>query len=141
MKVIKLQEAHPLYEMAVINPSLCKKLKIQVEVEQRDEGPIPHLHCYHSKERNPRECSFIRLDKPEYTDFHKQNKKLDRKQKKEFLQVMNEIIEVGFGENTMQMTGYEFAVFTWVTTYENGDYSKFNVSKNKKLVIPDYNLL
>lgn len=31
--------------MAIINPTLCKNASIQIEVEQRNEGPIPHCMC------------------------------------------------------------------------------------------------
>ena len=64
-------ENQSLKEMAIINPRLCNQLTIQVEIEQRDEGPIPHVHVYHDKTRNPKECSYIRLDKCAYSEHHK----------------------------------------------------------------------
>ena len=42
-------EFESLNEMAIINPKMCKQLSIQVEVEQRDEGPVPHVHVYLDK--------------------------------------------------------------------------------------------
>ena len=45
-------EFESLNEMAIINPKMCKQLSIQVEVEQRDEGPVPHVHVYLDKTRN-----------------------------------------------------------------------------------------
>lgn len=60
----------PIEAMSIINPKLCRNLAIQVEVEQRDEGEIPHLHVYHDKTRNPKKCSYVRLDKAEYSPHH-----------------------------------------------------------------------
>ena len=76
-----------LVEMAVINPDFCKQLVLQGEVEQRDEGPIPHMHIYHDKTRNPKKCSYIRLDKAEYSDHHELIR-LSKKLKKQFIKLM-----------------------------------------------------
>ena len=54
--------------MALINPQLTEQCGILVEVFQRDEGPIPHVHVFHDKTRNPKKRSWVRLDKPEYSD-------------------------------------------------------------------------
>ena len=40
--------------MSIVNPTLCDQLSVQVEVEQRNEGPIPHVHVYLDKSRNPK---------------------------------------------------------------------------------------
>lgn len=136
---MKILDENYLIEMAIINPKLCKNLSIQVEVEQRDEGPIPHLHVYHNKSRNKKECSYIRLDKPEYSDHHKNsNLKLNKTQKNEFIRVMTEEIP-SLLKN--KLNGYEYAVETWVNTFEDGDYSKFNFDDDGNLIIPDYTLL
>ena len=86
-----LNENISLVEMAIINPKMCKQLSIQVEVEQRDEGSVPHVHVYLDKTRNKKNCSFVRLDKPEYCTHHKDGKPLNRKQKEEFIELMNHI--------------------------------------------------
>ena len=130
--------------MAIINPQLCNNISIQVEVEQRDEGPIPHMHVYHNKTRNPKECSYIRLDAPEYSTHHKDNIPLSNKLKKEFIQVMTQpwqkhIIAVPSGYRPA--TGYEAAVDIWVDTFEKGDYSKFNLDADGNVIPIDYSKL
>ena len=87
-------ENQSLKEMAIINPRLCNQLTIQVEIEQRDEGPIPHVHVYHDKTRNPKECSYIRLDKCAYSEHHKDNKPLPKKLKNQFIELMNNMPRV-----------------------------------------------
>jgi hypothetical protein len=77
-----IKEDNYLVEMAVINPKLCKQLAIQVEVEQRDDGPIPHLHVYHDHTRNPKKCSYIRLDKCAYSEHHTDIIKADKPKKR-----------------------------------------------------------
>lgn len=47
--------------MAIIDSMLCKKSSN--EVEQRDEGLVPHLHVYLDKTRNPKNCGYIQLGK------------------------------------------------------------------------------
>ena len=116
-----------LKEMAIINPKLCKQLSIQIEVEQRDEGMIPHLHCYLDKTRNPKNCAYIDLTKADYTSYHKDNKKLGKK-KEEFLKVMNSLSN-DYLENSdgdiVRLTGYQSAIKTWCDTFEDGKYDKF----------------
>lgn len=51
-KMIKHTE--DIFCMAIINSVLCKNSSIEIEVEQRNEGPIPHLHVYLDKTRNPK---------------------------------------------------------------------------------------
>lgn len=132
--------------MATINPQLCKKFGIAVEVEQRDEGPIPHLHVYWDSTRNPRKCSYIRLDKPEYSDHHGEvSKPLPKECKKQFLEIMNSEWPKTFHEladgTVKKATGYEAAVDTWVDTYENGSYDKFTLDNDGNLVALDYSTL
>lgn len=138
------EELNQIEAMSIINPMLCKKLTIQVEVEQRDEGPIPHMHVYHDKTRNPRKCSYVRLDTAEYSAHHKNNVPLPRRLKEQFLDVMYEpIVQRKFdtSEGSRYLTGYEQAVDTWVATFEDGDYSKFNLDKDGELIPPDYTKL
>lgn len=131
--------------MAVINPKLCKQLTIQVEIEQRDEGPIPHVHVYHDKTRNPKKCSYVRLDSAAYSVHHKDNMVLPDKLKAEFVKVMTSpwpkhLVHTSNGDR--HLTGYEAAVDTWVDTFEDaGDYSKFQLDENGKLIPPDYTQL
>lgn len=133
--------------MAIINPQFCNTHTIQVEIEQRNEGQIPHIHVYHDHTRNPKKCSFIRLDIPKYSEHHKKgkNKPLDSKLKKEFIELM----ESTWGKYIIQesggiyrpATGYEAAVMIWVDTYEEGDLSKFNTDENGDLIPLDYSNL
>ena len=134
-----------LNEMAIINPKLCKQLSIQVEIEQRDEEPIPHVHVYLDKTRDKRNCAYIRLDKPEYCTHHKEGKHLDRKQKKEFIQLMTQIsrgnvIYDNYG-NMIPANGYQSAVNIWSETYEDGDLSKFALDENGIIKTLDYSNL
>ena len=140
-----LNENISLVEMAIINPKMCKQLSIQVEVEQRDEGPVPHVHVYLDKTRNKKNCSFVRLDKPEYCTHHKDGKPLNRKQKTEFIELMNHIAKGAViydkDGNMLPANGYQSAVMIWSETYEDGDLSKFTLDENGLIVTPDYSNL
>ena len=130
--------------MTIINPQYCKNHILHVEIEQTNEGPIPHLHVYHDHTRNPKKCSYVRLDKAEYSSHHKVVP-LPKKIKQEFIELMSspwqrELIEDNKG-NVRKATGYESAVLTWCDTYEDGDMSKFDIDKDGIPIMPDYNLL
>lgn len=144
--MIKLMyESNPLNEMAIINPKMCKQLSIQVEIEQRNEGPIPHVHVYLDKTRNPKNCSYVRLDKCEYSTYHKDSKKMTRNQKEQFIELMNAICpNVAMTDNNGNMrpaTGYQAACLTWSETYENGNLNKFNTDDNGFITQLDYSNL
>lgn len=139
MKILRSIEA-----MAIINPTLCKSKTIQVELEQTSEGPVPHLHVYHDKTRNPKSCSYVRLDKAEYSPHHKDSQPLPRELKEEFIEVMTEpwskhVVETVSGTRTA--TGYEAAVGIWAETYEDDNFSKFEIDEDGELVMPDYSKL
>lgn len=140
-RIVKGSES--IFAMAIINPRLCKQLSIQPELEQRDEGPIPHLHVYLDKTRNPKNCAYIRLDKAEYAPHHK-SRKLSKLQKKEFLEVMSEItpksltVSITSGESK-PATGYQHAVETWIETF--GETIKFTYDDKGFLIMPDYSVL
>ena len=139
-----IRSTEQIEAMAIINPMLCNNLTIQVEVEQRNEGPVPHVHVYHDKTRNLRKCSYVRLDKAEYSNHHKHSIPLPKNLKKQFIDVMNstwESIGVKTPTGWRSSTGYEAAVKTWVETFEHGDYSKFTFDSDGNLVSPDYNQL
>lgn len=147
MKIYKrTKETEVISAMALINPRLCKSRTILVEVEQLDEGPIPHVHVYHDKTRDPKRCSYIRLDKAEYLTHHGGSKGIPfpPNLKKEFIEVMNSpwerhLIETSSG--IRPATGYEAAVLIWEDTYEDGSLDKFEVDEEGKLIIPDYGRL
>ena len=135
-------ENESLLEMAIINPKVCKQLSIQVEIEQRDEGPIPHVHVYLDKTRNPKNCAFVRLDKCEYSDHHKNGKTLNKKQKAEFIELMesmsgSHVMEDKKG-NLVRANGYQSAVLIWSETYEDEKLDKFNVDDNGIIQTIDY---
>lgn len=46
---------------AIIDSMLYKKSSS--EVEQEDEGTVPHLHVYLDKTRNPKNCGYVQLSK------------------------------------------------------------------------------
>ena len=141
---IEMEKAS-LVEMAIINPNLCKQLEIQVEIEQRDEGPIPHLHVYHDKTRNPRKCSYIRLDKCAYSEHHKTNIPLPKPLKKQFVELMNTVVKRQFLEDEngepYHPTGYQLAVWIWSTTYEDESLNKFELDENGRILQIDYSNL
>lgn len=132
--------------MASINPRLCDQSTILIELEQRNEGPIPHLHVYHDKTRNPRKCSYVRLDTPEYSIHHGSKKvvPLPDDKKEEFIKIMNSPwprMLIQFPDGTSRpSTGYEAAVNIWIDTYGD-DYSKFNFDANGQIIPIDYSLL
>lgn len=133
-----------VYAMALINPTLSNQLTIRAEIEQRDEGPIPHLHVYHDRTRNPKKCSYIRLDKVAYSEHHKSNLPLPRDLLKEFNELMTElwtgyIIKTPLGYRPAN--GYEAAVYIWADTYESGSLDKFQLDDSGQLVVLDYSNL
>lgn len=131
----------PIYAMAIINPGLCKNSSIQVEVEQRDEGPVPHVHVYLDKTRNPKNCSYVRLDQAEYCPHHSDGKRLTGKQKEHFLQIMDSIWNKTFIQSTVSdevrpATGYEAAVNIWLDTF--GNTVEFQYDSQGFPIMPDY---
>ena len=141
-EALKLEEQY-LYEMAIVNPKLCRQLTIQAEICQRDEGPIPHIHIFHDKTRNPKKCSCIRLDEVAYSPHHKSTIELPRKLKKEFIKLMtllsNDFMEDDNG-NVIRLNGYQSAVKTWVETYED-NYNKFKLDERGIPITLDYTKL
>ena len=130
-----------LTEMAIINPRYCKDHTIQVEVEQRNEGPIPHLHVYHDKTRNPKKCSYVRLDKAEYSPHHDVIA-LPKTIKEQFIEVMNSInpnhVMLDLEGNYHPANGYQSAVQIWSETFEDGALDKFNLDNNGLIIPVDY---
>lgn len=142
-KVIK--SAEYISCMALINPQLTEQCGILVEVFQRDEGPIPHVHVFHDKTRNPKKCSRVRLDKPEYSDHHGKIVIMPKKVKDEFIKIMTGIWKKHVVKNPdgtfRSATGYEAAVDIWVDTFEHGSYVKFPKDSKGNLVSIDYSNL
>ena len=143
--MLRLEFVEPLKEMAIINPKMCKQLTIQVEVEQRDEGEIPHVHVYHDKTRNPKNCSYVRLDKCAYSDHHKDNIPLPKNLKKQFIELMSADYTGHYiTDNTGKpypATGYQIAVQTWAETFEDDDLSKFELDDKGLIKQIDYSNL
>lgn len=144
IKFNSLKSKERLIEMAIVNPSLSKNLSIQIEVEQRNEGSIPHVHVYHDHTRNPRECSYIRLDIPEYSTHHgkDKNKVMNKKVKDQFLKIMEtEISDIAIKDlngDFYSPTGYQFAVYTWSKTFEDSSLDKFLTDENGRIINLDY---
>lgn len=140
-----IKTAEVIVAMSTINPKFCKNNNIQVEVEQRDEGPIPHMHVYHDKTRDPKKCSYVRLDLPQYSTHHgEESLPLPKDVKEKFIKVMSSPWPGHYHEcadGTVRVaTGYEAAVDTWVDTYED-DYRKFQLDDNGDLIQLDYSVL
>ncbi len=138
-----INSAESIYAMAIVNPKLCKNRSIQVEVEQRDEGPIPHLHVYLDKTRNPKNCAYVRLDEPEYAPHHK-SVKLSKTQKQEFIEIMQEgwrgrFIQSTLSEEVKQASGYQASVDIWIDTF--GEWDQFSYDQDGFPVMPDYSQL
>jgi len=131
----------PIVAMSVINPQFCRNHTVQVELEQRDEGPIPHLHVYHDHTCNPKKCSYVRLDKAEYSPHHPVIA-LPKNVKQEFIECMSKPWTkqyiASINGDIQIATGYEAAVSIWVDTYEGGSYSKFNLDENGIPIMPNY---
>lgn len=146
MKRIRTQQS--IMSMAIINPQLCKSSSIQVELEQKDEGQIPHLHVYLDKTCNSSNCAYVRLDCARYADHHthrgkrSDSKKLSGKQKDEFINIMNSIwskwrvVSKSNPEKSRVATGYEIAVNIWIDTY--GDTVAFEWDEDGYPIMPDY---
>ena len=132
----------PVEAMAIINPKLCDKLSVQIELEQRNEGPIPHLHVYLDKSRNPMKCAYIRLDKAGYSPHHK-SAKMSKKNKKDFIRIMTELTDKSYVESITdpskirKSTGYEDAVSIWMDTYY-GSEKYFKFDQDGFPIMPDY---
>lgn len=141
------EEDHNTIEaMSLINPQLCRQLGLKISVMQGGEGPIPHVHVYRGSDFDSGDCTYIRLDKPEYSQHH--NKpviELSKKEKEAFIQIMKSKWPKYYHESAdgsvRKATGYEAAVDTWVDTYEDGDYSKFQLDMNGDPIMPDYSFL
>lgn len=132
--------------MSTINPQLCDNCGIRVEIEERNEGPIPHIHVYHDKTRDPRKCSYVRLDQAAYSDHHAMpSPKMPPRVKREFIKVMTsewpKAVKVKSDGTVYRATGYEAAVDTWVDCFENGSYDKFNLDDEGNLILIDYSTL
>ena len=120
-----------IFAMAIINPPMCKNSSIQIELEQRDEGNIPHVHVYLDKTRDPENCAWVRLDKPEYLPKHKSVKLKDRK-KEEFICIMEAIWPKEFVQSRTNpkdlrvATGYVSAVNIWEDTFGESKLISYN---------------
>lgn len=138
-----IQGSEYINAMAIINPRLCKERSVQIEIEQRNEGPIPHLHVYLDKTRNPQNCAYIRLDKAEYAPHHI-SAKMSRQQKKDFIEILTAIapkqytVSIINGEER-HATGYQNAVEIWIETY--GETVNFPYDDEGFPQMPDYSNL
>lgn len=129
---------HTVEAMSTINPQLNRQLSIDVVVFDNDEGPIPHVHVYLDKTRDPRKCAVVRLDRAEYSTHHGEPVvKMNKNQKREFLRIMKS----QWNSRLSSGTGYERAVDIWVDAFEDGSYEKFTLDTNGVPVMPDYETL
>lgn len=79
----------------------------EIIVYTREGGNIPHVHILDPQDETFECC--VRLDKAEY--FHHGNKQdvLNAKDRKEFVECMNEVVKTRIGE----LTNWEMAVIIW----------------------------
>jgi hypothetical protein len=133
-------------EMAKINPPLHKRIMdrigfIYVSVPQGDEGPIPHMHIYHDRSLDNKKCSFIRLDKAEYSPHHPMVP-LPDKLRSSFMEIMRSIwpnYSVEVNGKMEVATGYEAAVDTWIETHGLADSIEFNRDRvTGRWIMPPY---
>lgn len=133
-----VQSEQKISAMSTINPQLNKQLSIDVVVFDNNEGPIPHVHVYLDKTRNPNNCAVVRLDCSKYSSHHGYPVvKMNKKQKREFLHVM----KAQWNSRLSSGTGYERAVDIWVDAFEDGSYDKFTLNNNGVPVMPNYDEL
>ena len=136
--------------MATINPQMCKDSNpnIRIELEERNEEPIPHLHVYRDGIRDSKHCIYVRLDKPEYSTHHssRHHNTFTKGELAQFIAIMKApwnkfFIEDSKG-NFRHPSGYEAAVSTWIDCYGEpvGDL-KFTYDNQGNLIMPDYTQL
>jgi len=136
-----------LVEMAKINPPLHRKILdttgfIYVSVPQGSEDSVPHLHVYLDKSINDKNCSFIRLDKAEYSPHH-DIIKLSRKLVDSFMSIMTGIWSKHYvreKDGTIRSaTGYEAAVDIWIDTHGIDDGITFEIDESTGIwIMPPY---
>lgn len=135
----------PIEAMAIINPELCRRVSVQVEIEQSREGPIPHVHVYLDKTRNPKKCAYIRLDKADYSPHHK-SASMSKANRQDFMRVMeetdsDEIIRSFTNKESVKLaSGYDVAVKTWIRSYP-GSEKFFKFDQDGFPIMPDYGRL
>lgn len=132
--------------MSTINPQLNRQLSIDVVVFDNDEGPIPHVHVYLDKTRDPSKCAVVRLDRAEYSTHHGEPVvRMNKKQKKEFIKSMaskwNKYALQNDDGSYYTPTGYQMCVNIWADAFEDGSYEKFTLDTNGVPVMPDYETL
>ena len=131
--------------LALINPELCKRLSIEVAIEQHDtETTIPYLHIFLDNMWDLKNCAFVRLDKPGYVP-EKNSIRLSTKQKEELIYILTSETKYHWttsivDKNNIKIaTGYEVAVQVWTDTFEENN--KIQYDKNGFPVMPDYAML
>lgn len=134
--------------MCTINPKMCGSgsVKLQIEIEERDEGPVPHLHVYLSQERDPKNCVCVQLNAAAYFDHHnaKPPKTFNKEQKERFIEIMTSLwsgrcTESITGGKVRPANGYEAAVRIWSDCYEDHYPNvSFRYDSGGFLIMPDY---
>lgn len=135
---------HTVETMSRINPQLLENLSIEVVMYDENEGQIPYVHVYHDKTKNKKNRSVVRLDRAEYSSHHGYPVKLNKQQKRQFVQVMSTVWPKHFVETNTGVrpaTGYEYCVVTRANAFEDGSYDKFTLDDNGVPIMPDYDTL
>ena len=141
-----VQSEREVSAMSTINPQLNRQLSIDVVVFDNNEGPIPHVHVYLDKTRDPRKCSVVRLDCAEYSTHHGEPVvRMNKKQKREFIKSMtskwNKYALQSDDGSYYTPTGYQMCVNIWADAFEGNSYEKFTLDTNGVPVMPDYETL
>lgn len=128
-----------IYAMGVVNNSHDDKVIVKV-YEGGKEGRAPHVHVTFD---DGNMCC-ISLTKAEYAKHHDDLPKLHGNDKKKFISVMsspcNAALEDAHGV-LKKGNGYQYAVYIWVRSHENGSYEKFNIGDDGLPIMPDYSKL
>lgn len=138
----------PIYGMALINPQLQKNTTIEVELYQKNEGNIPHIHVYTDKSN--KHCALVRLDSAEYSHHHDNNHSENCTLNRNEIEELVEILSSPWSKHAIQLddgsfkiaTGYEAAVQMWVDAFGEpvGDYA-ITYDESGLPVMPDYTKL
>ena len=132
---------NPLPPFELINPQLCKKFDMRVElIQEPDECLVPHVHVYFS---DSKKHSCIRLDIAAYAPGHKVVP-FTATQKEQFICMMRSMWDSRFirsrhTEKIRTATSYEGAVVTWLDTF--GETALFSYDEDGFPIMPNYEKL
>ncbi|MCD8108510.1 MAG: hypothetical protein LUE14_00170 [Clostridiales bacterium] len=141
------------YGTSIINPRLCDRYNMIVEIEQRifEEELVgfpvfmPHIHVCLDQSDNSEHSAYIRLDKAEYMSGF-QSAKINSEQKETLIKILSSpwdryVIQSRRTDETSVASGYQAAVDIWIDTYGDESMEKFQFNEAGFPVMPDYSFL